>query len=291
MSKLPDQEPQVVPPEEAFARVIDSERAFLQRNTSVIHGYHGSLPAIRLSEGTGIIDKLQQLIAEKDRVHVLDLGAGDDAALWTGGAHGDGVLPEIQALQESGKLTITAHSGRGPLVDWSLQHGIDRFLTGHFVDAIAQLRAEGVRFDVITSRFALYQTAAALSLLPEIDELLSNDGTAFLDTVNRFDNEHIFLYPPGEAPTSYDTSSFFPSLAFGQAQVGGVTWGVTGDQENVAWRKGEFDSSKLPRLTAVIPATPDSRLVVNTPKPVYMVTTPLIGSRRKDVWYSETSGR
>lgn len=236
---------------------IEEALAIERYSGDIIFPASGNLPVIKL-DGLTWDQYARRIAKKKGQVIILDLGAGSDCAAYTGGEEGDKLNPAVKRLHEEGiALNIIGHS-RGGHEEWVLSHGINRFLSGHFVDALSQVEPGSI--DLVLSRWALYQTMLSTHILGLIDEKLSSQGAAFLETVSRSSaNDSILLYREDDLPVPYvNLEDIYRSLPFDKAQVGGLNWQKDPQgNPSTAFRKGGVKKDKLPVLMGTLATSSD----------------------------------
>jgi predicted CopG family antitoxin len=194
----------------------------------------------------------------KNSPTVLDIGAGDNCTAWTAPLDDPRLDEKIKLVrQEVPEIYVVGQSGCHPSTNPFINSNVKEFYAGHFVDVLSELLKRKRKFDVILSRFALYQSCAVFDILKMIDDLLAPNGAAFLDQVSRGPaNDHVLIfdkdnYDPN--PNYYlNKASIYSALTFDKAMIGGLKWTKTSlEGWGAAWRKGQFNGKKMPLLSDV----------------------------------------
>ncbi len=265
----------------SLQQLADAEIDFFLNQPDIAWG-SGEMPAAQLDNGLNWEAHIRDIAARKGRVSILDLGSGDDCAAWTGGHTRNNMTknrlqttPASTLLEEGIELDVVAQTAKGTLKSWVEETGrIADLRIGHFYDALLELREQGLRFDAILSRHALYQSKLNIEALPIIDDLLTEEGAAFLDTVGKQPGcNYSFIYPKGNIPAGYlTTADIIRSVNLQEAQVGGLNWSNLQDLngESAAWRKGQLQRVKMPILEGILPVTFKSG--IDAYSPVYSIS-------------------
>lgn len=260
--------------EAMLQQAVDLERQEL-REAKPVYG-SGQFPEAELDgtmDATFFVRDMAHRQPYRMPIRFLELGGSEDAALWTGGRDenptrrrtGIPLNNTIRWWPKNGiNHTVTVHSGKDTFAKWTTEHGVDRFLSGHFLDAVNTLLAEKEQYDVIISRRGLCHTAASLHLLKKINRLLSPRGAAFIDGVVRQSTMRTLIYPPDRLPAGLlrwgMTPGAVPSWEGLRTAMPGAHWSQDLDFDCVAWRKSQFDESRFPKLVSLAPVEASSHL-------------------------------
>jgi len=245
-----------------YSNIISQEREALHRITGDTFS-SSIMPLVKLNTKITWLEYASGLSLSKSPIYILDLGAGDDCGAWTGGLKKDLISgnyilfnrrnPVVLNLQSQVNYRLVAHSAKSTFKEWILQNGVDEFYSGHYLDLLLRFIKEKRQFDLVLSRWTLYQSIASIQALSLIDQLLTPKGAAFLDTVSRGPgNNSIVIYRTREVPLGRLTRKDIDirSLTFAQAKVGGLNWQRVPEEysENAAWKKGDLDRKMLPQF-------------------------------------------
>ncbi|MBI4058540.1 hypothetical protein HY408_02110 [Candidatus Gottesmanbacteria bacterium] len=244
----------------APTELVDQFNILLNRERSSLRVYEndpeygsGYLPSVTL-DGCEWYEYARKIMSEKGSLAILELGAGDDAAAWTGGKKARVSQGKQAIVDHIFAAHITVQSESGLWAEWACAQGVNTFVTGHFFDVLSQMVREKRQFDLILSRFVLNQSMVALEALWLIDRLLSSHGAAFMDAVSQDEGVDIMIFPRDGMPKIYiDWLDLGKSLNFKTADVAGLAWQRQNGVYNVAWKKGQFDQSRLPKLVSILP--------------------------------------
>jgi hypothetical protein len=215
----------------------------------------GGLPTITI-EGLRWDERATSIGASGRVVRILELGAGDDSAAWTGGKNGNCLNYEVEKLRAQGiPLEVTTQSFRGN-TDWNEKHGVQHFMSGHFIDVLESLKAGGQKYDLILSQHALYQTASLYKALELIEDLLEDRGTAHLeDFIRGFGASHLAVFPQGMVPLSkYLDRNYVKKtqISYKTFRVSGVEYAPNiGENAHIGFAKGNLDRSTLPKFVGI----------------------------------------
>ncbi|MBI4225947.1 hypothetical protein HY612_02435 [Candidatus Roizmanbacteria bacterium] len=236
----------------AYNLLLGQERYKLGRRKKMSYG-SGFLPKVTWRQQTWV-EVARSLTQTKGKVNILEIGAGDDCAAWTGGLMAKVSQGRDALLEHDLQAQVTAHSGEGSLSDWVVESGVDEFLSGHYLDVLESLKDGSRIFDLVLSRFGLYHSYAALEVLPLIDDILSQDGVAILDHVGRgVEHRDGLIYRPDDLPNDYiSQQDLYTSLNYPEAHIGAIPWFTIDGGYSVAWRKGEFSRERMPKLVDIL---------------------------------------
>jgi hypothetical protein len=214
----------------------------------------GQSPSVRLNNQTWADFLIAKTRTVNKPITVLDLGAGDDAKMWTADLSDPQLDHSAKIIRTSDvirMLYVVAHSGQNPSIDVYQNGVISEFIAGHFVDILQTLINNGTRFDLILSKAAIHQSAFALDILKMIDQLLNAGGAAFLDKVGGGKGDrHTVIYKSNMIlPASLTKENIWQGLSYKEAQIAGLRW--THGIESVAWKKGQFREDKMPTFKGV----------------------------------------
>lgn len=221
----------------------------------------GATPKVML-DGQTWADYYEERIRENPDVFILDIGAGDLAPAWTAPLDDIRLDENVRRVRmRHPSVSVVAQSALAMPSDYFRGTPVKDYRGGHFMDVLSQLKNEGKRFDIITSNFALYHSAFALETLPLIDDLLTPGGAAFLGEVSTgIKGNKAIIYPRGEIPVGHlSNQRIKESIGFKEAQVGGLPWQYRQNME-VAWKKGQFDRSRMPVFAGVRQLGPEYQL-------------------------------
>jgi len=246
----------LVSPLEALDLLLDHERSFRYTIKDSEQGT-GRLPEFSI-KGQTWSEYAQDIWRKEQRpVKILEIGAAEDAAAWTGGLRGSQQNPEVVKLREAGvPLEITSHSYSDRLKEWTQENGVDRFIGGHMYDLLQYFQGIGEEFDLVLSNFALYHTCAVYECLPLIDSILADNGRAYLNTVFKSHGDNKALIFPGKitdwnGAVLLSLDDVMQSMNLAELNIPGLTVvksGFGGEMNDVGWEKGDFDYQQIPSL-------------------------------------------
>jgi len=215
----------------------------------------GRTPEVTLGEKNWADFCLERYTRTGIPPRILEIGAGDTCTPWTASIDDERLDNAVRRVRVAIPQTyVVAQSGCSPGVGYFNGTSVNEFYSGHFYDVLSGLIEMQKRFDVILSRHALYMTSRVLRLLPMIDDLLSPDGAAFLDTVSKgVGSDRVLIYPKDDIPTeNFTREDVWRSLGYANTSVGGLRWKHAGvDGIGTAWNKGELDRARIPSLVDV----------------------------------------
>ncbi|MBI3366396.1 hypothetical protein HY041_02085 [Candidatus Roizmanbacteria bacterium] len=237
--------------DEILFHILEYERSNIEPKRGT-----GNSPSVTLA-GKSWLDFIQDNHGLSDKpISVLEIGGGDDARLWTEDINDLKLDSNVVSTRKifGDRLSVVVQSGREPSTDVYRTGIVSEYVSGHFLDVLKRLYKRKLKFDIILSRGAIYQSAFSLELLPFIDQLLNENGAAFLDKVGdgRGANQVAVFENREHMPDLHllTREALWSSLNFKMAEVGGLPWETKGT-ENVAWQKGQMQYSKLPKLVGV----------------------------------------
>lgn len=195
-------------------------------------------------------------------VRILELGAGDDSAAWTGGISGDRMNDDVLDLRNKGiVMDVTTQSMNGS-EKWNQTHGVQHFVPGHFIEVLESLKTSGYKYDLVLSKDALYQSAALYEALRLIDDLLSDEGTAYLeDFIGGLGRSRIVIFPSGNAfvpALIYPDAIRRRQIYFKKFLIPGLEYTDAGETMHIGFTKGQFDCGKLPKFRGISRLADDS---------------------------------
>lgn len=233
-----------------FQALVENERWIKNYKTTGT----GILPRISVA-GLKWHELAQQLSSQERPIKLLDLGTGDDCAAWTGGLDGSRLNEKAMELQTKGlQIEVTAHSASGRFKEWVESHGVDRLLTGHFLDVLQDLESKGEKFHLVLSRWALYSSVAVFRIIELVETLLADNGAAYLEEIYRsIGNGKVLIFPQNNAPQGLLNYEIVDNLCLTpkQAQVGNLPVIELEGHSHLGWKKGELDRTKLPKFVGI----------------------------------------